>query len=142
VDLPRISHKSNRTWLVFVSIVYFGWCAIATLPGSPTFAAVVFLPAIAIALQNALQHIYWLFHFRDYAPGVITSLLLLLPLGIYLTVRAIQQDYAPAWYVAVLALLMVPGLAQTVRAGHRLTPQMRTLHSFSIRLSDRLAALF
>jgi hypothetical protein len=89
VDLPPSSHKAVRTWIVFVILVGIIWCAVATIPGDPVFAAYVFLPAIAVAMQNALQHIFWLFHFKQYAPGIITSVFCLIPLGIYVAVRVI-----------------------------------------------------
>jgi hypothetical protein len=130
-----------RAWLVFVSLAGFLWCAVATLPGDPKLAAYLFLPAMAIACQNALQHVYWLFYFRQYAPGVIPSVLLLLPLGTYLGVRAVGQEYVPVWYVLLWVALMVPGLVQTVRAGNQMLPQVRAMHRLGDRLSGSILAL-
>jgi len=101
----------------------------------------VLLPAAAVAFQNALQHVFWLIYFREYAPGVVTSVLLLIPMVCYLTARAVQQGYVPAWYVVALAVLIVPGLIQTARAGNRLTPQFRAIHNFSVALSKWLSTL-
>ena len=91
-------------WIAFVSLVGLIWCAVSTLPGNPTIAAWVFIPAVAVMLQNGLQHVYWSFYFKQYAPGVITSALLLIPLGCYIMVGAVQQGYAPFWYVAYITL--------------------------------------
>lgn len=135
---PAATHKSARTWVVFICVVGFVWCAAATLSGSPTVAAFVFLPAIALALQNALQHVYWSFYFRQYAPGVITSVLLLIPIGCYLLAKAVQQGHAPVWYVAVWAVLIGLGLIQTVRAGNKMTPFIRAVHNIGIRLSEKI----
>jgi hypothetical protein len=137
-DLPPATDRSARTWIVFVSMVGFAWCAVAVLPGSPVVAAFVLLPAIAIALQNALQHVYWLFYFRQYAPGVVTSVALLIPIGAYIVVRAVQQGYAPIWYVAIWVALSLPGLVQTVRAENKMTPPMRAIHNLGIKLSERV----
>ncbi len=115
------------------------WCAVATLPGSPTIAAWVILPAVAIMLQNALQHVYWSFYFRQYAPGVITSVLLLIPIGCYVAARAVQQGYAPIWYAAVWAVLPVLGLAQTVKAGNKMTPLIRAINNIGIGLAERIS---
>jgi hypothetical protein len=130
--------RSARMWIAFISVVGLIWCAVATLPGNPTIAAWVILPAIAIALQNALQHVYWSFYFRQYAPGVITSVLLLIPLGCYVIARAVQQGYVPIWYAAVLAVLPVLGLAQTVKAGNKMTPLIRAINNIGITLSERI----
>jgi len=137
VDLPTVTDRSVRVWIVFFILFGFTWCAVVTLPGNPVFAAYAFLPTIAVAMQNALQHVYWLFYFKQYAPGVITSVVFLIPLGVYVTIKALSQTYAPYWYVGVLALVMVPGLFQTVKAKNSMTPQMRNIHNLGIKL-DKL----
>lgn len=142
VDLPPITHKDAHAWLVFISIVGFVLCGAATLPGNPTIAAWVLFPVIALVFQNTLQHVYWQLYFREYAPGVITSVLLLLPMAAYLTARAIQQNYVPVWYVVVLAVLITPGVIQTIKAGNRLIPQNRAMLIFSARLAGWISKLF
>ena len=136
LDMPADETETSlRTFLVLASIAGFIWAAVATVWGNPSVAAFLFLPAVAIALQNALQHVYWQFSFREYAPGVVTSALLLIPGAIYLAVVAVGQHYVPLWYVVGLALLVVPGLILTVKAGHRLTQQFHAILRFSIALS-------
>lgn len=138
LDLPPSTDKAVRVWIVFVILVGLAWCAVATLPGNPVFAAYVFLPAIAVAMQNALQHVYWLFFFNQYAPGIITSVILILPSGGYLALRAIWQGYVPVWYVGLLILLLIPGLVQTVQAKNKMTKQIRAIHHLGIKLAGLL----
>lgn len=138
VDLPPTTDKGVRSWIVFISLIGFIWCFIAVLPGNPKIAMYVFIPAIAVALQNSLQHVYWLIYFRDYPPGVITAVLLLLPLGSYIIIEAIQKEFIPVWYVALWAVLIIPGLAQTVRAGNTMTSPMRAMHNFGNTLSQKI----
>jgi hypothetical protein len=139
VDLPAgETDASIRTFLVFASVVVLGWAAVVTVWGNPKLAAFLFLPTAAIAFQNALQHVYWLFRFREYAPGVMTAAVLLIPGTIYLAGAALHEAYVPAWYVAGLAILVLPGLIQTVRAGHRLTPPLRAILKFSVAMARRL----
>ncbi|CAG0973081.1 hypothetical protein ANAEL_01289 [Anaerolineales bacterium] len=138
VDLPPSTDKAVRVWIVFVILVGVVWCAVATLPGNPIFAAYVFLPAIAVAMQNALQHVYWLFQFRQCAPGILTAVFGLIPLGVYLALRAVWQNYVSIWYVMILVLLLVPGLVQTVQAGNRMTKQIRAIHHLGIKLAGLL----
>lgn len=139
-DLPPATDKSVRVWIVFFSLMTFAWCAAATSPGNPVFAAYAFLPTIALAMQNALQHVYWLFYFKQYAPGVVTAVVFLIPLGVYVTEQAMWQTYIPLWYVGLLILLIIPGLVQTVQAGNRMTKQIRVIHHLGIRLAGRLSA--
>jgi len=138
LDLPPSTNKAVRVWIVFVILVGFVWCAAATLPGDPVFAAFMFLPAVAVAIQNALQHVYWLFLFKQYAPGIITSVILLIPSGVYLAVRAVWQNFVPVWYLGFLFLLLIPGLVQTVQAKNRMTKQIRAIHHLGIKITELL----
>ena len=138
VDIPPSTNKAVRVWIAFVVLVGFIWCAVATLPGNPVFAAYVFLPAIALAMQNAFQHVFWLFYFRQYAPGIITSIFCLIPFGIYLIIRAVGQNFVSIWYVGFLMLLLIPGLIQTVQAKNRMTQQIRAIHHLGIKLAGLL----
>ncbi len=136
---PAATDRSARLWIGFVVLVGLIWCAAATLPGNPTLAAWIFLPAVAILLMNALQHVFWAYYFRGYAPGVITAVLLLIPFGFYLIARAVAQGYVPVWYAVVLAAFVVVGVAQTVRAGNRMTPVIRAINDVGIWISGRLS---
>jgi hypothetical protein len=138
IDLPPSTNRAVRAWIIFVVLVGFIWCAAATLPGHPVFAAYVFLPAIAVALQNALQHVYWLIYFKQYAPGIITSVFCLIPLGVYLVIRALEHNLVPIWYAGILILLIIPGLVQTVKAKDRMTKPIRAIHQIGIKLAELL----
>jgi hypothetical protein len=135
---PTATGRSARMWIAFICTVGLVWCAAATLPGIPTIAAWVFLPAIAAALTNTLQHVYWSLYFKQYAPGVITAVGLLIPIGGYVAAWAVQQEYAPVWYVAILAGLGVWVLVHTVRDGNRMSPIIRAVYSLGFRLSEKL----
>ncbi len=135
---PTATGRSARTWIAFICTVGLIWCAAATLPGIPSVAAWVFLPAIVATLTNALQHVYWSLHFKQYAPGVITAMVLLIPIGGIAAAWAVQQRYVPVWYVALLAGLGVWVLIHTARDGNRMSPIIRAVYSFGFRLSERL----
>ena len=135
---PGETDRSIRTFLVLASVAVLAWAGLVTAWGDPRIAAFLFLPTAAVVVQNALQHVYWQFAFREYAPGVVTSVLLLIPGTVVLAVAAVQRGYVPAWYVLVLAILLGPGVIQTVRAGHSLTPPLRAILRFSVALDRRL----
>jgi hypothetical protein len=90
-------------------------------------------------LQNAIQHIYWLIYFKRYAPGVITSILMVIPFGSYLIARALQEGFVPVLYAAVYAVFILAGTVQTVRAGANMTALIRAINNIGIWLSDRLS---
>ena len=137
VGLPTIVTKRNaRMWIKFICLVGLVWCSAATLPGNPTLAAYVFLPAIFLVLGNALQHVFWTFYFRQYAPGVVSAVLLLIPICCYVIVSAVKLGYSPRWYVAAMAVLIVVPLVHTVRAGNEMTPLVRAIYHLGNWLSE------
>jgi len=135
---PAATDRSARMWIAFVCLVGLIWCAVATLPGNPTVAAWIFLPAVAIMIENALQHVFWSLYFRQYSPGVVSAVLLLIPMGCYIIAWAVGQGYAPAWYAAVWVVLIVAGCVQTVIAGNKMTLLIRAINIIGIKLSERI----
>lgn len=135
---PAATDRSARLWIACVILVGLVWIIAAALPGSPATAALIFLPAVAILVQNALQHIYWSLYFRQYAPGVVTAVLLLIPLGLLIFVQSLQRGYIPAWYAALWAAFILAGSVQTVLAGRQMTPLIRAINTIGILLAERL----
>lgn len=138
VNLPAKTHASIRTFLVFLTLLGFLWTALATLPNNPRLAAFVFLPFAAGAFLNALQHLFYTLSFRQYAPGVITSVVLYLPIVGYLTARAMEENLVPVAYVVVLVILVILGLIQTIQAGNTFTPAFRAISQFGMAVSKWL----
>lgn len=77
---PPMTNRGARIWMIIMIILVFAFAAAAYIPGNPTIAAYVFIPVTAFLFQNAVQHIYWSIRFKNYAPGAMTALFLLLPL--------------------------------------------------------------
>lgn len=137
IGLPSdATDRSARMWIAFVVLLGLVWTAAATLPGSPATAAWIFLPALAIMIQNAIQHIFWTVYFRRYAPGVVTAALLLIPLGLYGMAQAVLQGLVPFWYAGIWAALIVAGSIQTIAAGNKMTPLIRAINVLGIRLAQ------
>jgi hypothetical protein len=135
---PGATDRSARMWITFVCLVGLAWSAVATLPANPKSAAWVFLPAVAIMIQNALQHVYWSLYFKQRAPGIITSIALLIPVGSYLVIQAVQRGYIPIWYAVLWGVVVVAGSIQTVRAGKKMTPLIRGANRLGVLLSERI----
>lgn len=132
------THHSARMWIGFVLLAALLWFAAATLPGKTALAAYIIMPGIIIAMSNALQHVFWSLYFRQYAPGTVTALLLLLPLGGMIIYTALRQAYIPLWYVLLCAAPFVLMFIQTIRAGSRMVPAIKAINQLGILLSQRL----
>ncbi|MEX2029640.1 MAG: HXXEE domain-containing protein [Anaerolineales bacterium] len=139
VNLPRKTHVSIRTFLVFFSLLSFVWTFLATrLASAPATAILVGLLGLA-TLLNAFQHIYYQFHFREYAPGVITSLALTIPLVLALFYQVVALGILPWWAVAGVSLpVLVFGMIETVRAGNRLPVGLRATSRVGAWLASAL----
>jgi len=136
IDLPDKTHISTRFFLVFVSLVGFVWTGIAAVWGDETLAAYILFSFVAIVFLNFLQHIYWMFLFRAYAPGIISAVCLLLPVIVILVYRALVEAIVPVWYVLMLFVAVMPGCVETLRAKNTLTPQFLRIHHFSKRITN------
>jgi hypothetical protein len=140
VDLPGSSNLTVRLWIIVFSLFVYVWTTISFFIPNATVAMTMIVLLLAVTAQNGLQHVYWLFRFRRYAPGVITSVVLVLPLDGYITYRILREELLASWLVLIVFVLMLPGLVETVRAGNRMTKTVRVIvHELPIRLLGRLS---
>lgn len=138
VNLPAKTHASVRTFLAFFTLFSFLWTALAALPNNPTIAAFMLLLLASGGFLNALQHLFYTIYFRQYAPGIVTSVVLLLPISSYLTARAIQENLVPVVYVGALGIVVILGLIQTMKAGNTFIPAFRAVSHIGMALSKWL----
>jgi hypothetical protein len=112
---PQFTDRQARTLLVLFATLGISFTALSIRLLSLRVALFALLPLfVAIVLGNALTHIFWLFYFETYAPGVLTSALLLVPLTLYLIRRVLQERLVPpayVWLLLALALLQPLGAA-------------------------------
>ena len=135
ISSSSITNKSTRIGVIFSIGFVFVWSTVAVMTRNPNWAALILLPVLALLFMHALQHFYWCLYFRKYAPGVITSILFLLPTTCYLAVKSVQQKYAPTWYVVILIILIAVGLIETINAGKTAPKTVRALNNIGTSLS-------
>jgi hypothetical protein len=114
-------------WISLAMIASYGiiWTALTAWPRNPRFAAFLTLPFfVYLSFGNVLQHIYYVFYFRGYTPGAATASLLLGPVVVGLTVKAIRGKLIPWWYAAIFYLLTIPTIVSTVQAASHVPPQL------------------
>lgn len=136
---PQFNDSAARTLLVLFALLGVSFTALSMRLLSLRGALFALLPLfVAVALGNALTHIVWLFHFRSYAPGVVTSALLLVPLTTYLMLRVSQERLVPRAYLwALLGLAWLQPLA-ALAAGSSLSGSQLALQRLGMRLSQWL----
>lgn len=117
-------------WLGLAQVALNGilWTCLTAWPKNPKFAAFLTLPFfVFFSFANVLQHIYLTFYFRGYTPGVATAALLVGPVVIGLTVKAIRGGLIPWWYAAILYVLIIPTMVSVVRGMHHTPPELPPL---------------
>ena len=119
VNVPDVTAADMRVGLVLMSLAGLGWTVFTVLFKNPKVTALLVLPFFTVvAFSNALQHIYWVFAFAAYSPGVVTSVLLVIPVILYLTIRATQDQLIPIWYAALIYVPVVRSVYGAVQAGN------------------------
>ncbi len=112
---PQFTNREARTLLIFFAFLGISFTALCNYFLSLRAAVLALLPLfVAIILGNALTHIFWLFYFQTYAPGVVTSAFVLVPLTFILVRWVLQEQLVPSAYVWLLLALAV---IQPVAAG-------------------------
>lgn len=136
---PAFTDREARTLLVLFALLGFGLTVVSMRLLSLRRALLVLLPFfVAILLGNALTHVFWLFYFRAYAPGVVTSALLIVPLALYLVREVLARRLVPAayvWFLLALALVQPAGAAW---AGATLSGPQLALQHLGARLAGWL----
>ena len=125
-------------WIGLALIALYGllWTMLTAWPKNPKFAAFLTLPFfIILSFGNVLQHIFWTFHFTTYEPGVVSAVLLVAPVVIGLTIKAIRGRLIPWWYAALLFVALVPNLVSTVRAPDQIPPSLQNAQRSAIRFA-------
>lgn len=136
---PEINDLAARTLLVLFALLGLSFTALSIRLLSTRGALLALLPFfVALVLGNALTHIFWLFYFGAYAPGVISSGLLVVPLTLHLVRRVLRERLVPRAYVVAmlgLALLQPLGAAAT---GSTPSGAQLALQRLGVRLSQWL----
>jgi hypothetical protein len=138
VDPEIFNHRNSWTWLAFASLLGFLWTLLAVCLRNPKATFHVLLVLFVPVFSHCLAHVYWLFSLGVYAPGVVTSVFLIIPITAYVTGRAIRDGLISSVYVAVLFALTLPPIVWAIGLGNRLPDEGIPFLRFSSWLADLL----
>jgi hypothetical protein len=136
---PPFDDRAVRTLLVGFALAGLAFTALCLRALSLRAASFALLPFfVSVVLGNALTHVFWLFFFGGYAPGVATSILLLVPLTLCLVWRVLEERLVPRAYVAALLGLALLQPLGAMAAGATLSDAQLALGRLAVRVSRRL----
>jgi hypothetical protein len=136
VDMPASTDFSVRIWIITISLAGFLLTGLTLIPKNPKVTAYLIVPLIALTVSNGLQHEYWLFYFKAYAPGVVFGGVIGVVLGVYIIYRAIAEKSIPFWYPLLFVPYIAMVLKSTVEAGNKLSPSIRAVHEIGLALAS------
>jgi len=136
---PPTPDYAAQTWLIFISVIGFIITGLACCFKNKNVTATITLTFfIALAFGNSLQHIYWLFSFNTYAPGVVAAVLINIPVIVFMSWHAILNRLILVAYVGILYFVAFAGLVVVIRADNVVTETFLRMHSFSEYLAAAL----
>jgi hypothetical protein len=106
---PNISYRSFLLVLAIVTALPFGVASAASLDRDRGWGTYVLLAFAAAFLLNVLSHVGSALLFRGYTPGLVTALLLNLPVTVYTLHRAVRERWVrlrTLWSLPFVALIL------------------------------------
>ena len=137
VNVGTLTETTVRTWLVFSSLAGFAVTAVARIVPA-RLAAHGILLFFGFPLLHAFLHIYWVFYFGSYSPGVVTSALLLIPSFLLVAVYAVRHGLVAWWFIVAVLALNLTSIVRGIRLGNTLPDEGLPWY----RLSQRIAEAF
>ena len=134
---PKSTKLSCRIWLFIMSIWGFIAASLAYFIPNKHISAGIAVFLVVFTTFNGFQHIFWLFAFKKYAPGVLFSSLGIAA-GVFITAAALIQGLVSPIYVMILYIITVPFLISTFCAGNKCIGTFEHLHNFTLKIVEVL----
>jgi hypothetical protein len=136
---PEFDDREARTLLILFAFLGFSFTALCNRLLGLRAALFALLPLfLTIVFGNALAHVFWLFYFTSYAPGVVTSAFLVVPLTLHLARDVLRERLVPAPYVWLLLALAALQPVGAAAAGRTLSEGQLAFQRLGAQLANRL----
>jgi hypothetical protein len=87
-------------------------------------------------LLNTFQHVVWTFQLKTYSPGLISGIIILC-VTVFVNIILIKNDMIQIPYYALILLVIMPAV-NTVKIKNEMTPEIRRVHIFFIKIENLL----
>jgi len=136
---PAFSDRDARTLLVLFAILGISFTALSLRLFGSRGALYALLPLfVGIIFGNALTHIVWAAYFGGYVPGVATSIVLLVPLILYLLGRVVRERLVSLWLLVPLIVVAVIQPVGAALSGSTLSDAQLAIQRLGSRLGTWL----
>jgi hypothetical protein len=137
-NVGGLSTRTVWTWLAFFSLLGFAVGFLCTRLRNRRIAAHVAVLFFSFPFLHCFLHLHWVFYFGAYSPGVLSSVLLLIPACALLGARAISEQLVPAWFVLLSCVLNLPPIIGAILLGDTLPDGGLPFYRFSRAIAESL----
>ncbi len=134
----EITSLDLRTFFVSIMLLVFALTWLCLIPKNKKINSYLMLPLLTFNFYNGIVHLFWSFYFKTYAPGVIFSFFVGVPLTILIVYKMIKENLVKKWYILLFSALSIFLIIQAVSLGDKLEPQLVNVMLFSKKLANWL----
>ncbi len=102
---PDIARSISKRYLVVVNGALLFTCLSVGIDRPTTFGPAFLLTVVALLFGNGVFHLFATLRTRSYSPGVVTGVLLYIPLGIVSYVAILREQLASVETAVVAAIV-------------------------------------
>lgn len=130
-DFTASTNTSIRIHIITLGIIAFLLTFIAWIsPIAIRSIIVIFLSSFI--LTNTIQHVIWTFQYKAYAPGLTTAILCVV-VYTFVNILLVKNEMILTPFYLIL-LLGIPTVKKTIKSKHQMTPEVRKIHNFFIKV--------
>ncbi|OQY01010.1 MAG: hypothetical protein B6I20_08065 [Bacteroidetes bacterium 4572_117] len=129
-DSAPLPEFAGRVWLLASSAFGFILIGLFSYFMNPKTVAISSLILASLPFANGLQHLYWLFYFSTYTPGVIFASFIGIPVTIYIAWRAISENLIKKRFILLLLIFPIYIFHEVIMAGDQVPNSMKILIEF------------
>lgn len=135
INLPDSSNTSVKIHIFTLSALAFLLTFFASI--SPlVIRSILIIFLSTFVLTNTIQHAIQTFQFKTYAPGLATGILCSVA-SIFVNIILVMNEmiFAPIY---IILLIGIPTIVKTIKYKNEMTPEIRRIHEFFIRVENSL----
>lgn len=134
-----VTNLDLRTFFLFVVLCFFIITYLCLIPKNKKVNSYLLIPFIIIGnFYNGVVHLFWLFYFQTYAPGVIFGFFVGVPFTVLIIYKMLKEKLVKKWYVLIFVALCIYLVIQAVNLGVKLEPGVANAMLFSKKLANFL----
>ena len=135
---PDVTNLDIRTFFLFIILLFFALSYLILIPKNKKINSYLFIPLLTFAFYNGIVHLFWLFYFKTYAPGVIFGFFVSVPFIILIVYKMLKENLVKKWYFLIFAAISAFLVIQAINLGDKIEPQLVNAMIFSKKLATLL----